>query len=157
MAESKLPQRVIDSIPCYSIAKVCYLLCFVSHSSNKHLSATKELFYVWCYCPSTNGAAIIMKAIVNTNGAATIMKLRSLRTCLPGLPHRTQEKLASNKATDKASPLPACVVCLDRTKNVVLLPCRHMCLCDACGVPSNAITHCPLCRVRILSRISVYA
>lgn len=46
-----------------------------------------------------------------------------------------------------------CIVCLDEPKNVVLLPCRHMCLCNKC---SGAISQCPLCGGRVDAKLSVY-
>jgi hypothetical protein len=49
-----------------------------------------------------------------------------------------------------------CVICQAKEKSVVLLPCRHMCLCDDCS-GSNKIDVCPLCRKAIAHRISVYA
>jgi ATP-dependent DNA helicase PIF1 len=49
-----------------------------------------------------------------------------------------------------------CVVCLETVKSVLLLPCRHMCLCKECS-QSNMITNCPLCRLKISKKINVYA
>jgi hypothetical protein len=49
-----------------------------------------------------------------------------------------------------------CVICQEREKSVVLLPCRHMCLCAECALHDH-LQQCPLCRRRIEDRISVYA
>lgn len=46
-----------------------------------------------------------------------------------------------------------CVICRDEQKTVVLLPCRHLCLCFNC---SGSIRTCPLCRKPIMNIISVY-
>ena len=45
-----------------------------------------------------------------------------------------------------------CVVCLERTRSHVLLPCGHKCLCSSCvdtvlGTGADAV--CPLCRTPI--------
>jgi hypothetical protein len=49
-----------------------------------------------------------------------------------------------------------CVICCEKEKCVVLLPCRHLCLCAACS-RDDRLTQCPLCRDDIAHRINVYA
>jgi hypothetical protein len=49
-----------------------------------------------------------------------------------------------------------CVICQEKEKSVVLLPCRHMCLCDTCSI-HEYLQQCPLCRRPIAHKISVYA
>lgn len=49
-----------------------------------------------------------------------------------------------------------CVICQENEKTVVLLPCRHLCLCDGCSVHS-ALDMCPLCREAIVHKISVFS
>lgn len=49
-----------------------------------------------------------------------------------------------------------CIICLENEKSVVLMPCRHMCLCETCGA-MDRITQCPLCRKNIIHKISVFA
>lgn len=54
-----------------------------------------------------------------------------------------------------------CVVCQDAHKSVLILPCKHMCLCVACAnqiVRSHFAERriCPLCRTRIERVMNVY-
>ena len=49
-----------------------------------------------------------------------------------------------------------CVICQIETKSVLLMPCRHMCVCKACSL-RHEMDKCPLCRQTIKEKIDVYA
>jgi len=46
-----------------------------------------------------------------------------------------------------------CVICLTEPKCTLLVPCRHLCVCEGCG---KEINQCPVCRSHIKQRTLVY-
>jgi serine/threonine protein kinase len=44
-----------------------------------------------------------------------------------------------------------CVVCEDAQKSVLLLPCKHICMCEGCA---EGVRDCPICRTNIGERIT---
>lgn len=50
-----------------------------------------------------------------------------------------------------------CVICHDNKRSIILLPCKHLCLCDLCA---HAILRtrmiCPICRAYIHKSLQVY-
>ena len=49
-----------------------------------------------------------------------------------------------------------CALCLDVPKCVVLLPCRHMCLCAGCSGSVANGDPCPICRAPVADRIETF-
>ena len=49
-----------------------------------------------------------------------------------------------------------CIVCQEREKSTLLMPCRHLCLCSVCS-GREELRNCPLCRSEISDRIPVYS
>ena len=70
--------------------------------------------------------------------------------------HRRAErhKLTQQISEDQNAKL--CVVCQDDTKSVLLLPCRHLCVCRTCSRRPE-LDKCPMCRSRIEQKMDVYA
>ncbi|RRT37612.1 hypothetical protein B296_00059226, partial [Ensete ventricosum] len=50
----------------------------------------------------------------------------------------------------------ACRACRERLASVVLLPCRHLCLCDACDGGGGPVESCPVCRCVKAGSVRVY-
>lgn len=54
---------------------------------------------------------------------------------------------SQNNIEEAVETSPDCVICLSEEKNTVVLPCRHMCLCDSCAdVLKSQNNKCPICR-----------
>lgn len=51
-----------------------------------------------------------------------------------------------------------CVVCEDGKKQVMLMPCKHMCLCKSCATRclGETMKECPMCRTKIQDSIEVF-
>eukprot|EP00597_Dinobryon_sp_UTEXLB2267_P005506 CAMPEP_0170074406 /NCGR_PEP_ID=MMETSP0019_2-20121128/11702_1 /TAXON_ID=98059 /ORGANISM="Dinobryon sp., Strain UTEXLB2267" /LENGTH=475 /DNA_ID=CAMNT_0010284661 /DNA_START=1 /DNA_END=1428 /DNA_ORIENTATION=+ len=69
-------------------------------------------------------------------------------------------KAADAVKTEPESNL--CCVCLENPKCVVLLPCKHLCICETCGEAdveewiTFKVKKCPICRERIQQRYKVF-
>jgi hypothetical protein len=53
--------------------------------------------------------------------------------------HR-EAKFCDNYGDESAT---SCVVCIEKPRNTILLPCAHVCLCQGCSV---RVKDCPMCR-----------
>ncbi|XP_077274102.1 mitochondrial E3 ubiquitin protein ligase 1 isoform X1 [Temnothorax americanus] len=47
-----------------------------------------------------------------------------------------------------------CVVCKTNAREIILLPCGHVCICEDCSVSIN--NNCPICRTQILQKAAAY-
>jgi len=67
---------------------------------------------------------------------------------------RHKEKLLQQKL-EMAEASTVCVVCQEHAKSVLILPCRHLCLCQRCS-ENQLLRTCPLCRENIESKIQTF-
>lgn len=50
-----------------------------------------------------------------------------------------------------------CVICQDRDKCILLLPCKHLCLCSECNSRlRNYNRQCPICRSRVQKTMKIF-
>ena len=60
--------------------------------------------------------------------------------------YETAEVYGMEKLEDNSD----CVICLSNKRNTMVMPCKHICLCNECAdVLSNNKSDCPICRIRI--------
>jgi len=57
---------------------------------------------------------------------------------------------------DGAGVKAECIICCDRGRNVVYLPCKHLVCCARCGMDATKVDRCPVCRVRIAWRFRAF-
>lgn len=69
------------------------------------------------------------------------------------LPVDDAESAHIDPRRSESSPVPPCRVCRNRAVSVVLLPCRHLCICTAC----EPVVHvCPFCCTVRTASVEVY-
>jgi len=55
-----------------------------------------------------------------------------------------------------AAPPDECVICMTELRNTVVIPCRHLCLCNKCAqVLHYQSNRCPICRGTVRSMIKI--
>lgn len=88
---------------------------------------------------------------------ARLDRILNLRDDCAGLRevHDAKEK-AFNNLLDSEKAQSWCVVCQNRRKSVLLMPCRHLCCCTECAEHSS-LFRCPICRQQIDRKINVYS
>ena len=83
-------------------------------------------------------------------------ELEELRQMLQEGVERCNTELTRRHTAAKEGEL--CVICCDKKKNVVLLPCKHLCICESCeeGLKQQPKPSCPMCRCLIKDTMCVY-
>ena len=93
-------------------------------------------------------AAAAVKAVAEAEEAAERLHDEEEVAALTLRLQQVQARLGSS-VVPPAAPNPdaeetQCVVCMDAPKNRVVLPCMHMCVCEACAQLLR--DRCPVCR-----------
>lgn len=92
--------------------------------------------------------------------ASRVMKIRALRRWCQR--SRAQERRAvqvrpTKSNLDLEGDSKFCVICQERTKCVLLLPCKHVCLCTWCTRELKTYGNiCPICRSTINRTMKIY-
>lgn len=68
---------------------------------------------------------------------------------------RKQKQITIETKLSAQEEKSCCVICQCEAKSILLLPCRHLCVCDGCS-KREELVNCPLCRTFISERISTY-
>jgi E3 ubiquitin-protein ligase MUL1 len=61
-----------------------------------------------------------------------------------------------NNSTNNDSTFSSCVVCFDRSSDTLIMPCKHLVLCDQCADRLPRL-ECPVCKTPIEDFIRVYS
>lgn len=66
-----------------------------------------------------------------------------------------QRKANRAKVPDENLPSEVrCIVCMENPREIILLPCKHVCLCEDCAEKISRM--CPVCNKRIEGKRAVY-
>ena len=79
---------------------------------------------------------------------------RALKVTLEAVELRKATLLRDELDVQKEQRL--CVVCCAVERTIVLLPCRHLCLCSDCA-EHDSLKDCPLCRKEIQQKFIVFS
>lgn len=72
------------------------------------------------------------------------------------LREQTSSEAGSELKVDSVDEAALCVVCLSAKKSVLLEPCAHICMCSNCANDIRLNNKCPVCRIIITKRNTVY-
>jgi len=64
---------------------------------------------------------------------------------------------ARGKGNDAGGEGTDCVICLTNTRDTVIIPCRHVCLCSGCAAVTSSTWsfQCPVCRARVAAMVKL--
>ena len=82
----------------------------------------------------------------------TLAKQHQIRGNLKttGLVRKLSDAMIRNAAVPPTAGADVCCICLTNNSTVILLPCAHRCLCQACSTrQEERIDKCPLCRQQL--------
>jgi hypothetical protein len=82
----------------------------------------------------------------------------SRRLCSSGKTTGHSHQDMSEKRVSPEQDATLCIVCEDAKKEVLLFPCRHLCLCKMCASTClfKTLHECPMCRETIGDSMEVY-
>ena len=67
-----------------------------------------------------------------------------------------EEEIQRKKQLREGEMNSLCCICRDSPKSVLLLPCRHLCVCENC-CSHYPMDKCPVCRSTVSQQLKVYA
>ncbi|XP_073156600.1 E3 ubiquitin-protein ligase BOI-like [Henckelia pumila] len=74
-----------------------------------------------------------------------------VESCCGSSDHREKDEAAEETSSQRRN----CKRCGERESCVLLLPCRHLCLCNVCGSGSQQLQACPVCNAAMNATLHV--
>ena len=80
----------------------------------------------------------------------------ALKSEMADLKRQLLFKSTTSTPTSATAELPIgteCVICLDGPRTIVLLPCKHLCLCKNCY--NSGVRKCPFCSIEVVDMMDI--
>ena len=61
----------------------------------------------------------------------------------------------STSGSTASTSAPKCVICIDNPADILVRPCKHVCMCASCS-PQMSDRPCPVCRGRVTTMERIY-
>ena len=96
-----------------------------------------------------------------TNLESALLKIRSAKSEVISLYKQRNDSPYGVAQEEGGNNL--CCICREVTKSILLLPCRHLCVCEDCGErcyghnADRRQVRCPVCRTSVLDMIRVFS
>uniref|UniRef100_A0A672N9V3 E3 ubiquitin-protein ligase n=1 Tax=Sinocyclocheilus grahami TaxID=75366 RepID=A0A672N9V3_SINGR len=118
---------------------VCQQFCLPSHYVNLSEWADEEVTHLLAVTFCVDGVSYLLQEIYGIENK-----------------YNSQEsKVAEDEISDNSAE---CVVCLSDVRDTLILPCRHLCLCNACADTLRYQANCcPICRLPFRALLQIRA
>lgn len=101
----------------------------------------------------TGGITVIFGSLLGHRIWSNLRKRREKKE----MQRRLDESRRLRRQNVRDNDLPEnmrCVVCQESPREVILLPCGHLCLCEDCSAKLSS--NCPVCRSQISNRAAAF-
>ncbi len=129
-------------------------------SSNEEESLTEQQM-----CPSQTSSSLSNSLIVTTATSSTLTgsskKISQDEVSLDSTVFKEDGELDEKKRKQQAELEQElkgieCVICMCETRDTLILPCRHLCLCKLCAINLRIQSNnCPICRIPFVALVQL--
>lgn len=153
--------QFVISVPITSIVG-CISISFVYYNRRSiinglvHLLRLERRMLMYVTAKVINGLSTIVGPFGTLfHGISTFFSY--LRGILFWMPSKLFRRSGDSIIAQGSGDSNLCITCVDRNRSVVLLPCRHFCLCRVCYSKLKEFgRQCPICRTNIRQNFTVY-
>uniref|UniRef100_A0A8C9QPL7 E3 ubiquitin-protein ligase n=1 Tax=Scleropages formosus TaxID=113540 RepID=A0A8C9QPL7_SCLFO len=137
---------------------VCQQFCLPSHSINLSEWSDEEVQLSTRQTGSRGGDAVFVPAHLCLSVRLSVDGVSYLLQEIYGIENKynsQESKVADDEISDNSAE---CVVCLSDVRDTLILPCRHLCLCNACADTLRYQANCcPICRLPFRALLQIRA